>query len=281
MPNNDSRVKFAAAQLRGEASTWWMSCTREQQCDSWDQFKELFQANFSPLEAAETARTLLYSIKQSGPVTEYIAAFRLQLHQVMDMNAADQLALFRRGLHESIAWKLNLQRPKTLTEAMQGAQRIEMENQQSRLTRSSHRPFMPMRQSQFNPVRNATPTYHFPSATNFPSSAVPMEISQMENARVDDIPNPLQDQEFQQGQYGLLNAMRMNTRGGAHKQVQNHARGFSTNNGYVSFPPKLSPEDRMKLASENRCFRCRQVGHRATECPMNMSSHSKNPHARR
>lgn len=290
---DETRVKFAAAQLRAEASTWWMACVREHECNSWEQFKELFKANFFPIEASETARTALYNLKQHGSVTHYIASFRLHLHHVHDMSPADQLALFRKGLHESITWKLNIQHPKTLSEAIEWANRIEMENQFSRSTRLPQRHFGHPRSFHYNPTSNA---YHFPSAptSHFPSSntAVPMEISQLESAGKQEDHQQMQqfaaqEQGFAQGQYGLLNAMQMHTRGGVHKQGQHHVvRGYATHGVSVSnamFPPRLTPEERVKLFSENRCFRCRQVGHRNYECPLNTTagSHSKNGHARR
>ena len=278
--DDQKKVQFVSAQLRGTASTWWMSQMQMQSpsCTSWDEFKKAFNANFFPIEAAETARTVLYNLKQQGSVSHYISLFRLQLHQIPDMSAADQLALFRRGLINDIAWKLNIQHPKTLQEAMESAHRIELENQQQRFSRPRNFP-QQQRSNPFQPWRYAsqTPIYTpvFPNSSNQSyTGSAPMEISQMENA-------PQHEQQQDSATQGMINAMGMyNKKGGngyRHSQQKQQFRSFSS----PSNLSKLTPEERSKLFAEGRCFRCRQSGHQSSQCPLNVSSsHSKNFNAR-
>ena len=233
---------------------------------------------FSQLKQQKTARTVLYNLKQQGSVSHYISLFRLQLHQIPDMSAADQLALFRRGLINDIAWKLNIQHPKTLQEAMESAHRIELENQQQRFSRPRNFP-QQQRSNPFQPWRYAsqTPIYTpvFPNSSNQSyTGSAPMEISQMENA-------PQHEQQQDSATQGMINAMGMyNKKGGngyRHSQQKQQFRSFAS----PSNLSKLTPEERSKLFAEGRCFRCRQSGHQSSQCPLNVSSsHSKNFNAR-
>ena len=43
---------------------------------------------------------------------------------------------------------------------------------------------------------------------------------------------------------------------------------------------KLTPEERMQLAKEGRCFCCRLQGHMARDCPKN-ANRNANPNARK
>ena len=38
-------------------------------------------------------------------------------------------------------------------------------------------------------------------------------------------------------------------------------------------PKKLTPEEREQCRTNNQCFRCRKTGHRAQQCPLNLSGH--------
>ena len=139
--NDPDRTRFAASQLRDNAVIWWDSRKREvtggdSDSVSWESFKKAFSSHYEPVEAAETARAMLYSLKQNGGVAAYCDLFNRHRTSVHDMSVQDQLFLFKKGLKEELAREVNLHKPDNLMEAMSIATRAEI---QSRLTQRSSR----------------------------------------------------------------------------------------------------------------------------------------------
>jgi hypothetical protein len=128
---DEQRIGFAAAQLRDSAATWWRKTLHDKvEIKTWEQFKDAFVKQFIPVAAKETARSMLYSMKQRSSVVGYCDAFTQCLLQLESGNMAldDQMLLFKRGLDKTIAAHLSVMRPKTLEEAMSLAQQFEIES---------------------------------------------------------------------------------------------------------------------------------------------------------
>ena len=83
------RISFTVSQLRDAAVIWWKHTvfqnTKQQQPDlelvsNWNKFKQVLLANYSPVEASETARLALYKLKQTGSVAAYCDVFLKHLN---------------------------------------------------------------------------------------------------------------------------------------------------------------------------------------------------------
>ena len=163
------RVDYAVSCLRDHATLWWHSALqrekKQQQDISWENFKTAVKLTYQPMAASHTARTALYSMRQTGPVQQYVELFTRHLHNVPDMNESDQVFLFLQGLKQHIAEEVSMHYPKSLHECMTLAQRAEL-NQRG------------MQRRRFVPYQRMEPLQQQQWINQGP---VPMEVNAMED----------------------------------------------------------------------------------------------------
>ena len=166
----ENKLAFFVSCLRDTAIIWWQalkaSRTEENQVKTCQQFKEEFKKHYQPLQAAETARTALYRLKQTGAVKTYIERFLLHVQYITKMDEDDKIFLFKQGLQAQIARDVSFQRPKTLFEAMEFASRSEADSRSYRVGSAN--------QQQYS-------TYQNNYQPGVQSVGVPMDVSAIED----------------------------------------------------------------------------------------------------
>jgi hypothetical protein len=232
-------VPFVVTHFRDAASVWYDNICQQEiykhTIQQWDTFKQLFLDNFQPVEASRTARSVLYHLKQRGSVADYCDVFRSYLNQINKMEVDDQIFLFLNGLNPTIAKEVNMQQPKTLAQAMNIAQRADIENRTYNNPRRSwngaaaYRPF----------------TSFVPSVNNPAPAPVPMELGNIQYDYPSELQEPaepavLPQQETASYGYDQLHQV---------QRVQN-----------------LSREQMERMKQNGLCFRCGLPGHMARNC---------------
>lgn len=276
---DSQRISFAVSQLREGAVAWWkhyMDSIGENEIPvhTWSGFKQLFLANYKPIEASETARVALYALRQTGTVADYTDAFLRHLNYVDKMANEDKIFLFKKGLTYQLAKEIGMHHPATLMDAINLAQRAEIEQQ---LLRAQHpknpSPGSNNRNHYNRPFRNNgsnnyksnnfhgrpfNRSYSSPFHQTSNQSSVPMELGQMEEQESSSSPSTMEDDINEQ-----LNAMNTN-------------RPFNRNSGGQSrtFIPGVSRDEFLRCVRAGLCLSCKQQGHIARNCP-NRSTHSK------
>ena len=129
----ERQVAVATSYLEGAANTWWCAHIiettpdnlREQRIVKWSDFKEALTAQFRTIHPEKLARDKLWSLKQTTSVTNYVYDFNTLCLDIGDIAESEKLDKFVRGLKASVAEKLEIEDPQTLTDAMAIAQRID------------------------------------------------------------------------------------------------------------------------------------------------------------
>jgi hypothetical protein len=219
--NNEERVAYAGAMLRGAASTWWRqrrtlaAAGALPNIGNWQQFCSELRAQFTIINEVKVARDELARLKQTGAVQSYASKFREIILQIPGITEQEQLDRFIRGLKPKLQRELAIREPVTLGEAVRMAERIDVVDfaWQQRMSRSS-----------FNDSNHQQP--------------VPMELGAIESKPP--------------------SAMRRTS-------DMSHPRAIRP--GLESKRQPLSDEDRQHLRKIGACFKCRQTGHNARNCP--------------
>jgi hypothetical protein len=182
---DEFKINFTAAQFRDAATTWWRRQQQQQQQTNigiqgttttnsytnttcWKVFKETFLKQFLPVATKDSARAKLHNLKQRNNVSGYCDEFNNTLIRLdnNDMSEADQLFLFKKGLNREMSLNILLLQPKTLSEAMAMAVRLEAENP-NRSTNNTHRYGYYNKQS------------HIPTTTH--TAPTPMELGRIQD----------------------------------------------------------------------------------------------------
>ena len=245
------KVPFAGAFLRDMASLWWRSVCQSREVTAiplnWQDFKQLLTKRFQPVAATKTARAILASLKQNKSVAEYCNIFFRQMQLIDDMNPADQIERFVRGLKPPIANEVDMHDPKNLDEAMNLAQRAEIRRN------NYYRPFQfkgNNQQHQGNPFSSNRFTSSY-------SGSTPMELGNTELEQ--DQESSLLLESIEDGYVNSINDSRISKNGGIKFRV-----------------PSLSKQEYDQLSKEGRCFKCRKPGHLARNCKVTNANQSKN-----
>lgn len=277
------RVPFAVSQFRDAAVTWWKHYTDaignadppSPVRTTWEAFKTVFLDTYRPIEASETARAALHAIRQTGSVAGYIDVFLKHLNYVDNMAMEDQIFLFKKGLSYQLAKEIGMHHPKTLTEAMNYAQRAEVENRM--LQGSRHNTSSAPGKGNAGQFQHGRRNNHFghqgrtffaqPNQISISQSAVPMELGKMEEQANEEMVHGYEetnDNEANDGyQHEHLNAV------------------FSGNKSNVAvrtnrtFVPGVSRQEFERCYKAGLCLVCKQRGHVARNCP-NQSSRPTN-----
>ena len=235
------RVPLAVTYLQGTASTWYTSLmlTELHDTPSWSEFKERFLARFQPLAASRMARVAIRNLRHRYRVAGYSQEFLKQMQLIPDMSAADQVETFIHGLQHRIAQEVDREMPKTLHEAMEIAQRVEL---RSSLRQPAYGRQMP-----------------FSRGDNQRESGDNMDLSMMDYGYD-------QDADFDYGEYRLNGMFQRGGGRGGRPSFHRGGRGGGRGGG-PRMVPGLSRSDFDKLSQEGKCFQCKETGHIARNCP--------------
>ncbi len=172
-------VRVISSYLRGAALVWWRRFYTER--GAWMsavEFKAEFLNHFMPIEAAESARSHLDSLRQTRSVEEYIEIFMRQAQLIPNAQEGELIHSFIRGLKKDIISGVALLRPKSLHEAMNLATRSDMVNRMfggSSSSSSSSFSSFNSHASSFSPYRMESPS----AVSSY--SYTPMELGLLEN----------------------------------------------------------------------------------------------------
>jgi hypothetical protein len=133
------RAKLAATHLTDKAATWWRNLVVQSgdltgDSITWAEFETSLVSIFRPVNAAKIARDKLAVLKQTNSVSAYNFHFTELCLDITDMNEAEKLDRYVRGLKSNIRVEVELAEPTTLAVAMGKAQRIDNITYQARST---------------------------------------------------------------------------------------------------------------------------------------------------
>ena len=208
---------------------------------TWDYFMQCITDKYEPVPVGFTARTALKSVRQHSTIEEYNAAFSEVVSLIPDMAEADKVDKYVAGLKKGLRIKVVGTLAKTLIESMTVA--VQLEAAWATIKAEDTPPPLPpfVRRYPNRYVTTATPARGSEPAQNPPTP----HLGRMSVAdEYDD------DDEKKHAPSHSLAAMQP-TR---------------------SFPPKLTDALRAELQAQNKCFRCRQVGHVARQCKVYFDS---------
>jgi hypothetical protein len=259
------RIQYAAAYFNGIAHQWWETQSDRGTLNDWSAFVERLHTRFRPVQAAMIARQQLDKLRmrEGTSVNSYISHFHSITIPIQDMNENDRIHAFARGLTQRLATKVWERNPSTLQEAIDYAVMAEATG--------------------IYAYRGSHPSYTNRSTSSGPHmGSAPMEVNNFaldeqmpEEQPIDgDIPaaaptgENLMEAMIQAAVEQRINAMMSNFKPGGNRSF---SKGNSSNKNHI---PGLKAEEISKLMRENRCFRCKQVGHRKDDpkCPKNQKS---------
>jgi len=257
------RAAFASTYLKDAASTWYTSMLKEPEfgpTPSWTVFKERFLQRFRPLAASRMARAAIRSMKQRVKVAGYSQEFQKHMQVIPDMSMADQVESYISGLHSYIALEVDREQPQTLSEAMELAQRIELMHATRRGGNHSFGRSMPYHRGGGGGYGHHSGGDQMDLSALFQGDEAP-DVGYGENAAFEYL-----NAMFQRGRGGHQG-------GGGGGRNYRGGRGGGRGGGHV---PGLSQADFDKLSKEGKCFKCREAGHLARNCPKAGADGSKN-----
>jgi hypothetical protein len=250
------RVIHAATYLRGTALLAWQTYRKlnPNAALGWEQFELWFLHRFQPIAASKTARAQLRTLCQEPgrSVATYNDAFLRIMQMITDMNEADQVEYYKHGLNNrEVANWVDRTDPKTLMEAMECAQREDL--RKARFNRAH--PSFPRPVSSFS---------SYPSTSSSAQQAVPMELGQL-HGEGEDMEHDMYNEYDMSDEQGAAQQLSFMSRRPAPRRP--FVRPSGAPSGTTPAIPKLTPAERQRCMKEHLCFRCRQKGHGALNCP--------------
>jgi hypothetical protein len=123
------RILTAGSYLTGSAAAWYRAARTSAGDDAWatwDAFKLDLFANFRPVDAVATARNKLAALVQGqGSVRDYVAKFRSLCLRIPDVNEAEKLDRFVRGLAYKVKVEVTVRGASTFDTAVEMAERLD------------------------------------------------------------------------------------------------------------------------------------------------------------
>lgn len=239
---------LASTYLRDVASTWYSGAIKSGElttASTWGELRAALVARFQRYAAARVARAALKKLRHQSKVQGYTAEFMKLMQDIPDMSVTDQIEFYLDGLQKHIALEVDRERPTTLSQAMEAAQRVEL----LLSTRGQA--------SAYGPGTSQQRSRGFFSGHSQPrqqagAGGAPMELSVAEHGAYAE-----QDEQEEEQQ---AFAMRQQSRG----------HGSSTRAQAGSRPPMrfpgLTEQEVERRYREGRCFACNQPGHSARQC---------------
>jgi len=123
--HSSSTIAYAAAFLKDAALSWYrqheqdVANGKQQVFGSWDEFKKAFIARFTPVDPEITARQQLDKLSQSSSAYKYAQEFSSCMLELPNMDEADRVHRFVKGLKPEVRIHVTLQSPSTLHDAIE------------------------------------------------------------------------------------------------------------------------------------------------------------------
>lgn len=252
-PDDESRIGYVSLFLEGPALTWWDTVDKDG-VKTWEDFVALLHRRWKPRLAAEVARQKIAMLKQRGTVSQLCNALLQLLAHVPTMHEDDRIFHFKQALSAPIAAKVAELKPGTLEEAMQVAVQAELYVGRPGATYAMSGGFYRPSHSGPGGARNAAS-----------SSAAPMELSNIDQPPQEETEDaaevPTQEELLalwkevaSRSKESTLNALFARGRSGARKS------------GSGAKVPDVTKEAYERCRAENRCLKCKEVGHIARDC---------------
>ena len=127
-------VKLATNYLTSHAFTWWRLReidVKNPESDvveilTWAAFKEAITAQFRVLDQGRRARTMIRNLRQLGSVRVYTQQFQALLLETPETAEVDRIHDYCAGLKKDIRAQVDVQRPTTVSQAIQIADAMDL-----------------------------------------------------------------------------------------------------------------------------------------------------------
>lgn len=124
--SNERRVYYASNQFCGTASNWWFAKRQTngsawEQTLTWEEFKDLLQQQFKPVDFNLLIRDKLENLRQHTSADEYTNKFMDLVSQLPDMSEDDRIHRYLRGLKNKTAAHVRATQPQRLQDAIDSA----------------------------------------------------------------------------------------------------------------------------------------------------------------
>lgn len=273
-----NKLSFAVFYMGSKAGMWFRAYQTEHAHDgalvaSFAELARVMRSHYQPIASSMAARTNLDRGVQSGSVSSYNSFFYSNLNYISDMSAADQVHQYTRGLKDVIKMEVVKSQSTTLTDAVNAAVAAEAYlavigksppfahgqraggAPRSRWGGSGASSSSAMDVSNLNVIGSVVDA----DEDDGPSAAAPI------SAREQQLESQLKGMQKQQKMLMALNAMfgkprQSNTKGASTSSTSSN-RGKSD-----SRVPDVTQEDFDRCRRENRCLKCKEVGHVAFGC---------------
>lgn len=250
-PNDAARIHYAAASFEGTARQWWEQHPDRSTTVVWADFVKAIRSRFRPIQGSMLARQRLGRLRmgEKHSIAAYVSVFQATLLHVADMGVTDQIHNFVNGLTKRLQEKVWERQPASLAQAIDFAVSAEAWGNYSHGGSfvPAHRGF----------VAGGSSAPH--------STSAPMDLN---NIEIDEF---LVEESAPVSSTGLDATTIAALVSSAVEQKLNALNHFGGQR--KDRVPGLKSEDIARLMKENRCFRCKQVGHRKGDpkCPGNKS----------
>ena len=250
-PDGAAMVRHAALFFKGPALEWWDAKDKSGGLDAdWDTFVAALRERYRPMQAATVARERINALRQKGAVSAYCDLFQKELTPITNMDPADQIFHFVKGLSSTVVQnKIREKEPKTLHAAMDIAVRADV--------------------YQGKGASGSFGFRGFGSSSSSSQSGAPMDVNAIDGGdSANDLDRGNADDSvvtaaqlkavLAEQQKFFLAALAQNAGGGS-----SNGKGNKKDDKI----PGLKPGDIDELRRQGRCFRCKKEGHMKNECP--------------
>jgi hypothetical protein len=249
--SDEQKITWARTFFRDRVSTWARGIKRqiesghisddESPFNDWNRFKAALRRAFNSSNTEDQVRSKLSVLTQVASVQRYTDAFNELINEISDMDEKTKVHTYKRGLKPNIAMQVATQRPKRLDEAQALALDMDVIIYNELRSRKG-----------VSTCTNGIARRSFTTGS-FGNGAVPMEIGNVVNEYDDDDRFSVVAEE---------------------ECAAIQSRGPVPARSYTGDNRRLSDEDHRLCRQENRCFKCKQIGHRAWKCSKNIKSES-------
>ena len=234
--SEDERIDIASTFFTGTALDWWHGVEKAEgeliYRWTWNDFEARCLRRFQGVNESQVALHRLLKWKQTSSLNVYLAGFQAMVQQVPPelLPEPTRIFVFTEGLSNELQKSVRLMQPATLDEAIGVAQRASVNLQ----------PVGPFFQpSNRYPYRQPSTMARTSSQINRAASGsrfAPLMVENIENMTQPTVDNT---------------------------ELNYHNTEGTTSDVECS---ALTTEQR-KLFKENKCFKCKRVGHRINDCP--------------
>ena len=122
-----TKLNYGTMNLKGRAQKWMKSlAVLRKKPQTWNDFKTAIIAQYQDPNVADTARLRLEKLRQVGSVIVYNEKFLDLMVDIGDsMSEFDQVWNYKKGLKPQQHMQVDLQKPKSLAEAMELAVKVD------------------------------------------------------------------------------------------------------------------------------------------------------------